>query len=206
MQIFILLFLIVLSFSFMITYFLFFYKEKKTDESNKKIRKILIGLCRTGKSRYCIEQAVKYEGTVIYFDGVYIEPDEVNNYFDYYQLDKFKIRNNERAFILEEGKKWFILPSKNNKYDLFSAATSFVYSCHETGTELVPYTDRLLIYDDGAWLLQENKYESILELTTSDCDVIITVQREEDLFGTKLSQLLKDTLKKDNWEIIYLEQ
>lgn len=77
-----------------------------------KKKKIIIGCPGLGKSRKCMEEAIRCKDTVFYLCAC---PDGADYYLQYPELDfahRFEKQTNLRAFHVTQGSKYFITPSE----------------------------------------------------------------------------------------------
>ena len=120
-----------------------------------------------------MEDAIRCKDTVFYLCAC---PDGADYYLQYPELDfahRFEKQTNLRAFHVTQGSKYFITPSEKNNNELFdTAAATIGYGKSDFTCDL---DKLLLIYDDGAWQLQEDKFNELWRLSYSDNECIITL-------------------------------
>ncbi|MCR5837046.1 MAG: hypothetical protein K6G88_11115 [Lachnospiraceae bacterium] len=173
----------------------------------KVIKKIIIGGHGMGASRECMKIVKEVKESVVYLSAVPNAKEYYNKYPDLDFDNTFVCKDNDREFNVENETKYFLTAIRDqfNRY-LFPLAENAAFTFNSKNSVAIARAGQvLLIYDDGAWKYQEDKFLNFWKLTHSSNDCIITIVDEKELFDCELSPEMKRDIAK-YWDIQYLEE
>lgn len=169
-----------------------------------KNKTIIVGACGSGTSHLALQMALKNTGTTMIVNGI-LRKEKYETEFPV--LESFEEKNGSTSFRVNKNGKYYLSELVRVKHqNLTQFAKSVILGC-DYG-DLKEEKEALVVYDDGIWSVEEDKLQTLWQLSHTKCGIIIVTQNLSDFFGIKNNQLTNDMLSdvKKHWNLIYCKK
>ena len=182
---------------------------------------IIIGSSGCGKSCKALEMAIKNKGTTIIVNGCATLSDYIKDLVEWKKLTQFSplrsfIPQNDKknaSFAIQNGKKYFIENIRGVRphgADYIRFVNGLLLDSRDNIANLRNDKEAMVIFDDDAWLFENNEMPTILKKSVDDnimlrlkqfaqvdCQIVITAQSWEDLLQViEVTEQMKEDVRK----------
>lgn len=167
----------------------------------KKNKTIIIGKSGTGKSYMALDLALKKTGTTIICNGC-VDKSYYEENFP--KLKEYENKDGAYAFNPKRNGKYYICTNGCKSGDGFLFLDALIHGCDYGHFE--NDKNATFVYDDGAWVTDNNNLLTLWQLSHTDCGIIITADSICDILKIRENELTEEMTKDISkyWDIVKL--